>query len=97
MIESPIGIGTHHPDQSTAISRSLNEFPGGHRSRVTPVPIPNTEVKPATVDGTARAGAWESRSLPGIYQRSPSKKSLVLFSCTIYRAQKRQPIIDYPL
>ena len=42
------------------------KFPGGHRSRVTPVPIPNTEVKPATADGTARAGGWESRSLPGI-------------------------------
>ena len=41
-------------------------FPGGHRSRVTPVPIPNTEVKPATADGTAAAGLWESRSLPGV-------------------------------
>ena len=39
---------------------------GGHRRRVTPVPIPNTEVKPSTADGTARAGAWESRSLPGL-------------------------------
>src|SRR6266540_1274719 len=47
------------------------EFPGGHRSRVTPVPIPNTEVKPATADGTARVGAWESRSLPGVIDRSP--------------------------
>ena len=48
--------------------RSSNdfEFPGGHRGRVTPVPIPNTEVKPATADGTACAGVWESRSLPGI-------------------------------
>src|SRR5262245_22401552 len=44
-------------------------FPGGHRSRVTPVPIPNTEVKPATADGTACVGAWESRSLPGIVHR----------------------------
>ena len=42
------------------------KFPGGHRGRVTPVPIPNTEVKPATADGTACAGVWESRSLPGI-------------------------------
>src|SRR3954468_12898311 len=42
------------------------EFPGGHRIRVTPVPIPNTEVKPDTADGTACAGVWESRSLPGI-------------------------------
>src|SRR5690242_5036322 len=44
------------------------EFPGGHRSRVTPVPIPNTEVKPATADGTAGATLWESRSLPGLFR-----------------------------
>ena len=42
-------------------------FPGGNRSRVTPVPIPNTEVKPATADGTVWATAWESRSLPGVF------------------------------
>ena len=41
--------------------------PGGHRSRATPVPIPNTEVKPATVDGTVWETAWESRSLPGVF------------------------------
>src|SRR5687767_11958986 len=44
----------------------MNKFPGGHRGRVTPVPIPNTEVKPATADGTACVGVWESRSLPGL-------------------------------
>ena len=46
----------------------FNHFPGGHRSRATPVPIPNTVVKPATADGTAEATLWESRSLPGISQ-----------------------------
>ncbi len=30
---------------------------------VTPVPIPNTEVKSFSVDGTWRATAWESRTL----------------------------------
>src|SRR5688572_2959640 len=49
----------------------MNKFPGGHRGRVTPVPIPNTEVKPATADGTACVGVWESRSLPGVVYRSP--------------------------
>src|SRR5687767_13223163 len=71
------------------------KFPGGHRSRVTPVPIPNTEVKPATADGTARAGGWESRSLPGINctprfivgtrTRGPSEQSLGPFLCTSRR------------
>ena len=57
------------------------EFPGGHRRRVTPVPIPNTEVKPSTADGTAWATVWESRSLPGIYLKSPKSKGfgLLLF------------------
>ncbi len=46
---------------------SRNMFAGGHRSRVTPVPIPNTEVKPATADGTAWETVWESRSLPALF------------------------------
>ena len=49
-------------------------FPGGHRSRVTPVPIPNTEVKPATADGTAWVTVWESRSLPGLFLRAGRKQ-----------------------
>ena len=49
---------------------AANKFPGGHRGGVTPVPIPNTEVKPSTADGTAGAGLWESRSLPGIFLKA---------------------------
>ena len=41
-------------------------FLGGNSERVTPVPIPNTEVKPSYVDGTARETVWESRKLPGL-------------------------------
>ncbi len=40
--------------------------PGGNRERETPVPIPNTEVKPLIANGTARVTVWESRSLPGL-------------------------------
>ncbi len=46
------------------------KIPGGHRRRVTPVPIPNTAVKPSTADGTAGATSWESRSLPGLYGKA---------------------------
>ena len=42
------------------------KFAGGHRIRVTPVPIPNTEVKPDTADGTVWETVWESRSLPAL-------------------------------
>ena len=34
--------------------------------RVTPVPIPNTTVKPLEADGTARETVWESRWSPGL-------------------------------
>ena len=43
-------------------------FLGGDRRGVTPVPMPNTVVKPSTADGTARVTVWESRSLPGFFQ-----------------------------
>ena len=42
-----------------------NSIPGGVAGGATPVPIPNTEVKPSRADGTALVTAWESRSLPG--------------------------------
>jgi hypothetical protein len=37
------------------------EFPGGRAAGDTPVPIPNTEVKPRLADDTALATVWESR------------------------------------
>ena len=40
-------------------------LPGDYRERATPVPIPNTEVKPLNADGTALG--WESRSSPGFF------------------------------
>ena len=37
---------------------------GGYSGGVTPVPIPNTEVKPASADGTWVDSPWESRTPP---------------------------------
>ena len=37
------------------------KFAGEFTTRVTPVPIPNTEVKPRWADGTARVSVWEIR------------------------------------
>ena len=51
-----------------------NRFSGDFVGRVTPVPIPNTEVKPAGADGTARETAWESRKSPGLIKRSPQEQ-----------------------
>src|SRR6476660_6739740 len=48
---------------------------GGHSGGVTPVPIPNTEVKPASADGTWGEAPWESRSPPDFSsRRSPPRR-----------------------
>ena len=39
---------------------------GDHGDRVPPVPIPNTEVKPVSADGTWAAGPRESRTSPNV-------------------------------
>src|SRR5438874_2527209 len=61
------------------------QFAGGHRIRVTPVPIPNTEVKPDTADGTAWETVWESRSLPALFlerEKPDRQRTIGLFPCT---------------
>ena len=55
------------PGRTDSWTDSRIKYAGGHRIRVTPVPIPNTEVKPDTADGTAWETAWESRSLPAVF------------------------------
>ncbi len=78
------------PPASRAGFGAGHRVPGGHRSRVTPVPIPNTEVKPATADGTAWETAWESRSLPGVLPSPTLEESVGLFSCTAAAAGSTQ-------
>ena len=39
-------------------------FSGANGGEVTPVPIPNTEVKLASVDNTWLETAWEDRAVP---------------------------------
>ena len=55
----------------TSVSVRLIVHPGDHGGGVTPVPIPNTAVKPSSADGTARVAWWESRTLPGFFLRDP--------------------------
>ena len=45
----------------------LKKVSGLSSERATPVPIPNTEVKSFSADGTARAAVWESRTRPVFY------------------------------
>ena len=46
--------------------RVYTSFFGGDSEEVTPVPIPNTEVKLFSADGTAWETVWESRTSPKI-------------------------------
>ncbi len=48
---------------------------GDHGEGVTPVPIPNTEVKPFSADGTAWVTVWESRTLPRL-KFTPTKAGI---------------------
>ncbi len=52
-----------HPIYSVVEDRERDflKFAGEFTARVTPVPIPNTEVKPRWADGTARVSVWEIR------------------------------------
>ena len=58
---------------------SRKTVPGGLTGGATPVPIPNTEVKPSKADDTAAVRQWESRTLPG-YKKSLLEQSSRLFS-----------------
>ncbi len=64
------------------------DVPGGITGGATPVPIPNTEVKPSKADDTAAVRQWESRTLPG-YKKSLLEQSSGLFSFCHTTALKR--------
>jgi hypothetical protein len=52
---------------------------GDHGGGETPVPIPNTEVKPASADGTWGVAPWESRTSPDRFSRAPCHVRGALF------------------
>ena len=50
--------------KSGSLTESNSYISGDDGGGATPVPIPNTEVKSSSVEGTWRVAAWESRTLP---------------------------------
>jgi hypothetical protein len=60
-------------------------FFGGYSEEVTPVPIPNTEVKLFSADGTAREAWWESRTPPKILYKACHPKDDRLFYRRFHR------------
>ncbi len=74
-----LNIAVHNFDSS--------EVPGGLAGGVTPVPIPNTEVKPSKADDTAAVRQWDSRTLPGYKKSLPEKSGrLFCFRILIFQA-----------
>ncbi len=64
-------LSTKTKDRINLTLSDLNlKFSGDFVDRVTPVPIPNTEVKPVGADGTARVTVWESRKSPGLFKKA---------------------------
>src|SRR5271154_4830952 len=60
-----------HILQPTSHKQLLGDCSAG----VPPVPIPNTEVKPCSPDGTARASVWESRTSPELNTKPRSVRT----------------------
>ena len=56
-----------------------SQFSGDNGERDPPVPIPNTEVKPFSADGTWLETTWESRTLPDSMKRKDLPERVGLF------------------
>ena len=66
---------------SCSTSSIAPNFSGGDGVRATPVPIPNTAVKPHSVDGTAALQLWESRTLPDLNSKPASNQAGFFLEC----------------
>lgn len=56
-----------------------NRFAGVYSDGATPDPIPNSEVKPVSGDGSAVVTLWESSTMPAFLFVSPIRKLIGLF------------------
>jgi hypothetical protein len=72
-LPSPVEIPCPFGARSLCPHSRFSIFSGGYAGGVTPVPIPNTEVKPSRADGTAGETLWESRTLPELFLEAASR------------------------
>ena len=73
-----------HQSSLRQLKTSYTVF-GGYSVGVTPVPIPNTEVKPYCADDTAWVTVWESRSPPKFIRNGPPR----LRRAMLFRKKKK--------
>ena len=64
------------------VEKSTSRKSGDNSEEVTPVPIPNTEVKLLSADDTWWETAWESRTLPFWLKKKFAKASFFFYICT---------------
>ena len=57
---------------------------GDDSKRDTPVPMPNTEVKPLNADGTWLVTTWESRKLPVTKRTHADHETACVFLCVYF-------------
>ena len=62
------------------IATRFKHFAGVYSGGETPDPIPNSEVKPACGDGSARESVWESSTMPAFYFLSLMETSGFFFA-----------------
>ena len=71
------------------------KFLGGYTGGVTPVPIPNTEVKLSWADDTMTERSWESRTSPGYFVSPSPLQVMGFFIMRTFRVHAILPIMRF--
>ena len=71
------------------VSSETEEILVSMRLWETPVPIPNTTVKTQAADGTMLETAWESRWVPGSFQKNTREGFIIKRTCSSGWRKKR--------
>ena len=69
-------------------------FSGGNGEVAIPVPIPNTEVKHLSGDGTAPGRVWESSTLPGFFWKPGLLMESGLFFLLLHASSRKRKSND---
>jgi hypothetical protein len=69
----------------------VKPFLGDRSEEDPPVPIPNTEVKLLSPDGTAQATVWESRKSPGLIQKPRENGAFLLCAEHVRQLEGESP------
>ena len=73
---------------------AATRLPGGHSEREPPDPIPNSEVKLLSADDSVGLSSCESRTLPGIYTKTPTRMTGRGFFMRLMNASLKTPKVQ---